>query len=91
MEDVLPPYSVRTHNPSTGSENRMHSDEVARSYGFRGGLVPGVTMFGHMTRPVVAQFGPAWLECGWADVAFSKPAYEGDLLTVRATVADAEV
>ena len=81
-EGPLPPYRVRTHNPSKESENRMHSDEVARRYGFRGGLVPGVTVFSHMTRPVVAHFGNAWLERGWAEVSFSRPAYEGELLTV---------
>ena len=28
------PYQVRTHNASTESENRMHSDDVARQFGF---------------------------------------------------------
>ena len=87
MEDVLPLYRVRTHNASSESENRMHSDEVARRYGFRGGLVPGVTVFAHMTRPLVAHYGAAWLERGWAEVSFVKPAYEGELLTVRAAAA----
>lgn len=86
-EGLPPPYRVRTHNPSKESENRMHSDEVARRYGFRGGLVPGVTVFGHMTRPVVAHFGDAWLERGWAEVSFSRPAYEGELLTVCTSAA----
>ena len=29
------------YNHATESENKIHSDEVARRYGFRGGLVPG--------------------------------------------------
>ncbi len=90
VQDALAPYRVRTHNPSSASENRMHSDEVARRYGFRGGLVPGVTVFGHMTRQVVAHFGAAWLERGWAEVTFSKPAYEGEMLTVRTAVEEGE-
>ncbi|MCW5604155.1 MAG: hypothetical protein KIT18_06385 [Burkholderiales bacterium] len=61
----------------------MHSDEIARSFGFRGGLVPGVTIFSHLTRPLVAHHGEAWLARGTADVSFSKPAYEDELLTVR--------
>ncbi|MBI4084163.1 MAG: hypothetical protein HY423_16280 [Candidatus Lambdaproteobacteria bacterium] len=77
------PYEVRTHNHSTASENRMHSDEVARTYGFQGGLVPGVGIFAHMTRPLVARYGTEWLSRGVADVTLHKPAYEGDLLTVR--------
>ena len=80
-------YQVRTHNPSSESENRMHSDEVARRYGFRGALVPGVTVFGHMTRPVLEHWGEAWLARGRAEVSFARPAYEGELLTVAATSA----
>ncbi len=90
LPDPLAPYRVRTHNPSSASENRMHDDEVARRYGFQGGLVPGVTVFGHMTRPVVAHFGAAWLERGWAEVTFAKPAYEGEMLTVRTVVEEGE-
>lgn len=77
------PYQVRTHNPSTQSENRMHSDDVARQFGFKGGLVPGVTVFAHMTQPLVARYGEAWLARGTADVSFSKPAYEGELLSIH--------
>ena len=56
---MMKPYQVRTHNASTQSENRMHSDDVARTFGFKGGLVPGVTVFSHMTQPMVAQQGEA--------------------------------
>jgi len=77
------PYQVRTHNASTESENRMHSDDVARTFGFKGGLVPGVTVFAHMTQPVVARYDAAWLARGTADVSFSKPAYEGELLSIH--------
>jgi hypothetical protein len=85
---VWPPYLVRTHNASEHSENRMHSDEVARQFGFKGALVPGVTVFAHMTRPLVEHLGEAWLGKAIAEVSFSKPAYEGELLTVT-TRADA--
>lgn len=90
--EALPPYRVRTHNASEHSENRMHSDEVARQFGFKGALVPGVTVFAHMTRPLVERYGEAWLRRGIAEVAFAKPAYEGELLTVttRASSADAD-
>jgi len=80
---TLPRYQVRTHNASTQSENRMHSDDVARQFGFRGGLVPGVTVFAHMTQPLVAHYGEAWLARGTAEVRFDKPAYEGELLSVN--------
>ncbi len=76
-------YQVCTHNPSTQSENRMHSDAVARQFGFKGGLVPGVTVFSHMTQPLVARYGEAWLARGTAEVTFAKPAYEGELLSIH--------
>jgi hypothetical protein len=76
-------FQVRTHNASTQSENRMHSDDVARTFGFKGGLVPGVTVFAHMTQPLVERYGDAWLASGTADVSFGKPAYEGELLSIH--------
>ena len=84
------PYQVRTHNASTQSENRMHSDDVARQFGFKGGLVPGVTVFSHMTQPMVARHGEAWLARGTAEVSFGKPAYEGELLNIHTTADGAD-
>ena len=37
-------YAVRAHNAATESENRIHADDVAQQYGFKGGLVPRVTV-----------------------------------------------
>ena len=85
MRDEWPAYQVRTHNQSTSSENRMHSDAVAQGYGFKGGLVPGVTVFSHLTQPIVAHHGENWLSRGTADVVFFKPAYEDELLTIRSS------
>lgn len=79
----LATYRVRTPNASSHSENRMHSDDVARQFGFKGALVPGVTVFSHMTQPLVAHYGVAWLTRGTAQVSFAKPAYEGELLTIN--------
>jgi len=52
-------YRVRAHNAATESENKIHHDDVAQRHGFRGGLVPGVTVYAYMTHPVVALFGRA--------------------------------
>ena len=38
----------------------MHSDGEARQFGFTGALVPGVAVFGHMTRPLVEALGAGW-------------------------------
>src|SRR4051812_36331333 len=80
---ALPLYRVRARNTHAESENRMHSDDVAAAYGFKGALVPGVAVFAQMTYPFVARHGAAWLARGSADVIFVKPAYDGELLTVQ--------
>jgi acyl dehydratase len=87
MSSHLMNYRVRAHNRATDSENRIHDDETAARYGFRGGLVPGITVYGYMTVPVVAVFGRAWLERGAMQIKFIQPVYEGDEVIVRA-VAD---
>ena len=77
-------YRVRAHNTATASENRIHDDDTAARFGFRGGLVPGVTVYGYLTVPVVARFGRAWLERGAMRVRFFQPVYEGDDVIVKA-------
>ena len=63
-------------NQATASENKIHSDEVARRYGFRGGLVPGVTVFAYLVHPGLAAWGRDWLERGTAEVVLAKPLYD---------------
>jgi acyl dehydratase len=75
-------YRVRAHNAATKSENKIHDDEVARRYGFEGGLVPGVTVYAYMTHPVVAVFGRAWLEGGTMTARFVRPCYDGDEIVI---------
>src|SRR5713101_4944345 len=50
-----------------------HDEAIARRYGFRGGLVPGVTVYAYMTHPLAEAFGTGWLERGTASVRFVKP------------------
>ena len=44
-------------NTAPDSENQIHSDEMAKEYGFKGGLVPGVTVsavsYTHLTLPTI--------------------------------------
>ena len=76
-------HLATARNYSEDSENRMHSDGTARAFGFDAALVPGVAVFGHMTRPLVASLGAAWLEGHEAEIRLIKPAYDGDTLTVE--------
>jgi acyl dehydratase len=78
-------YAVRAHNAATASENKIHDDAVARTYGFEGGLVPGVTVYAYLTHPVVAELGRAWLERGTITSRFVRPCYDGDNVTVEAS------
>jgi acyl dehydratase len=75
-------YQVVARNFSEASENRIHSDDVARKYGFAGALVPGVAVYGYLTHPLVERFGERWLDNSVGSVRFLKPAYEGDRLSI---------
>ena len=50
-------YRVDVYNTATASTNKIHDDAVARTYGFRGGLVPGVDVFAYLTQAPVATWG----------------------------------
>ena len=84
-ESYLGPYRVEAFNASKASENKIHDDAVARRFGFRGGLVPGVDVYAYMTHLPVRRWGRAWLERGQAECRFVKPVYDGDVAIVTAT------
>jgi acyl dehydratase len=83
--DYLGPYRVAAFNTAHDSENKIHDDETARRFGFGGGLVPGVDVYGYMTHLPVVRWGRAWLERGTAECRFFKPVYDGDTAVVTAT------
>jgi len=74
---------IRAVNTAADSENKIHDDAVAAQYGFRGGLVPGVTVYGYLASGVIEHFGEKWLERGAMDVRFHKPVYEGEEVAVE--------
>jgi acyl dehydratase len=86
-----PHYRVQARNLSHASENKIHDDAVARDFGFRGGLVPGVEVYAYMTHLPVARWGVEWLERGTAECRFMKPVYDGHLVTVSASGAAHEL
>ena len=83
--EYLGPYRVSAYNTAHDSENKIHDDAVARRFGFGGGLVPGVDVYGYMTHLPVLRWGRAWLERGTAECRFFKPVYDGDTACVTAT------
>jgi len=92
MSERLPEYRVKARNTSAGHENKIHDDAVARRYGFRGGLVPGVTVYAYLTHPLAEALGAAWLARGTAIVSFKKPILDGEevVVTGAVTARDAE-
>src|ERR1051325_119719 len=84
----LDPYRVVAFNTAHDSENKIHDDETARRFGFGGGLVPGVDVYGYMSHLPVMRWGRAWLERGTAECRFFKPVYDGDAVTVTASETD---
>ncbi len=86
---ALPEHILRAHNEATDSENKIHDDTVAAQYGFRGGLVPGVSVYAYLTYPMVQAFGADWLTRGTARVTLAKPFYQDDEVAVNATMTGA--
>ena len=83
IENIVESYL--DNDDSADITNPIHSTEVAKSYGFSGPLVGGVTVWGWATDTILEALGEDWLENGWAEYSFRYPAFPGDRLTVRAT------
>src|SRR4029450_7425254 len=75
-------YRVVAHNTATASRNKIHDDEVARRYGFGGGLGPGVDVYAYMTRVPAEAWGGDWLARGSLRARFLTPVYDGDEVEV---------
>jgi hypothetical protein len=84
----LGPHRVKTVNASANAANRIHDDETAIRYGFRGGLVDGTLIYAHLTTPLVERLGSAWLEGSVSELRLLQPAYDGDDLTVTGVPLD---
>jgi hypothetical protein len=76
-------YHVRARNTATDSENTIHADDVARQFGFHRGLVPGVTVFGYMMKPVIERLGLAWFDNGRIELKLEQPVYDDDEIVLR--------
>jgi acyl dehydratase len=81
---VLAPHVIEAANLSTTSENRIHDDDVARSLGFTGGLVPGVEVYAYACHQPVARWGREFLTRGEIMCRFLKPVYDGHTVSVGA-------
>jgi len=91
MMDLPAAYEVNALNTAVTSDNKIHDDTVARQFGFRGALVPGVEVYAYMAHLPVARWGRAWLESGQMDCRFLEPVYDGEIARVTATEGNDEL
>lgn len=82
----LPVHTLVAKNYAEDSDNKMHSDETAGRYGYRGGLVPGVAIFAYMTVPIANALGKEWLARGSMAGKFIKPVYDEEPVSVQSHV-----
>lgn len=85
MAETTWEHRVVAFNTATESTNRMHDDTVAATYGFRGGLVPGVDVWAYLTRPCVDRWGTEFLERGAMDLRLQSPVYDGETVVAALT------
>ena len=78
----MPVQTAVARNFAEATENRIHSDEIAKRFGFGGGLVPGVAVFGHLCAPITQRLGVSWLGGSHVTTRFLKPAYHGDTISL---------
>lgn len=83
----LPEYRIKAVKSGGEAINLICDDAHARRYGYRAGLVPGVTLYAYMSRGLVEFMGTDWLKQGSAELTFHQPAYDGEELRVSGYVA----
>ena len=84
----LPCWQVCAENDAQDSNNPIHDNRLAQQLGFGGGLVPGVTLYGYLTHPLIAVFGRAFLQHGSLEVRFRRPVYAGETVTTLVRVSE---
>ena len=81
-------YQVVAYNYAHDSDNKIHDDETAARYGFKGGLVPGVADYAYLSRAAFQVRGEPWLRGGKMEAKFIKPVYHGETATAIAAGED---
>lgn len=76
-------HTVEAYNTAVDSTNRMHDDAVAQTFGFRGGLVPGVDVWAYMTRPCIDRWGRDFLTRSVMEARFVSPVYDGEVVVAQ--------
>ena len=86
--NIMNIWSATALNTAPDSENRIHGDELAKEYGFEGGLVPGVTISAYLVHPLIEHWGKDWLDRGYANCRITSPLYDKELFDVKTDIVD---
>ena len=86
----FPERTVVAQNTAADEAGSIHDDASAARLGYRGGLVPGVTLLAYLTPTLIVAFGAAWPQRGRLRARFLRPAYDGETLRVSSTVSRAD-
>jgi len=89
VDSQLPPLKILPVNSASESKGSIHDDEKARAMGYKGGLVPGVTVLGYMSRLMQETFGARWQSGSTFHGRLRRPVYEGAEVAVEGTVVEA--
>ena len=89
VDSRLPSLTILPVNSAAESTGSIHDDETARAMGYKGGLVPGVTVLGYMSRLMQETFGRRWQSGSTFNGRLRRPVYEAAMLTVEGTVVEA--
>ena len=65
-------------------QGSIHDDDSARSFGYKGALVPGPIVYGYLSQIAIETWGLPWLERGTLRSHSRRPVYQGDTITVSA-------
>jgi len=76
-------WQAEALNTAPDSANEIHGDDMAQRFGFKGGLVPGVTISAYLIQPAVTAWGMDFLTRGAAHVRVTSPLYDGERFQVN--------
>lgn len=75
-------WTAEALNTAPDSKNEIHGDKLAKEFGFKGGLVPGVTISAYLLHPVIEKWGIEWLNNGFAKCMITSPLYDKEKFEV---------
>ena len=77
--------SIKTaRNPS--ESRAVHNDQLARSAGFKGGLIMNEYHYTQLSEMLLEYFGLGWLMHGEIDVKYIAPLFDGNTFVPKAKV-----